>query len=122
MASPSHSYKMVLLRMVDDGVIEPGVVAEVASRYGYADIVRDMMDRGARNYDMIARIGAQYGHRDIVSNIIQRVGTNLDYDYIAGGAIRGGYPLLAKEIDHQKNISQYTYNRYTSPTPNEYPY
>lgn len=114
MSGEAQSYKTVVLRMVGDGIVPPGIVAEVAARYGYDDVVRDMLDRGAINYDRIARIGAEYGHTTIVSDIIRTAQGNVDYDYIAGGAMRGGYPSLAREINHIDRRDT-AYPRYNNP-------
>lgn len=114
-------YMYTLLHIVDDGVLGPGIVAEVAARYGYRDIVRDMVDRGATNYDVIAKIAAQYGHRNIISYLVVIDGPNLDYDYIASGARRGGYNELADEISHMRGSNTYAYDRYTSPSTTQYP-
>ena len=114
------SYRILLLRMIDDGVIPSGVIGVSAARYGYTDIVIDMIDRGARNYDEMARVAAENGHRDIVDEIVAIDGPNMDFDYIIKGALLGGHPSLVPHLQEQAKMSQFTYDRYL--TPNDYPY
>lgn len=113
-------YRLLVLSMVDDGTLPPGMIATEAARHGYIDIVSDMIDRGARNYDEIARTAAENEHVDVIDEVVSIDGPNLDFDYIIKGALLHGHSGLVPYLQEQSKVSEFTYDRYL--VPNDYPY